>query len=524
MDDPLPPSPRRVADPGRWVGLAALLFAVLGLLVQAWRLWSLTASYDQGIFLQVLWNSWHGHPFASSLSSQLSSSVLHQGALPDPAYRRLGQHFTPALLLWVPLLPLLGAWSLPVVQVGLMTAAGLVLHRLARGLLAAGLAAAVACSWYGAQAVIGPTWCNFHDLCQLPLLVFALLLGWQERRWWLLLTAALLLPLVREDTGVVLFGIALWLGLRGGAPRWLALLLALWGAGWTVLVTAVLMPAVSEDVSRRFMIENFGQYTGGAREAGSLEVLGQLLRQPLRLLQELVSPVDRTVGYLVAQWLPLMGVPALSADAWLLAALPLSGLLLAQGHNDPLAITIRYALLVAPGFFAGAVFWWGRHADLFARPRLRAVWKGCLVLSLLLTLGSNPNRSLSFLVPDSLQPWVHLPFGVQASHGLAARRALAVIPAGASVSATTPLVPLLAQRRQLLRFPGAMAWRSADGVEHPVEWVAVDLRLPSLRAAAFATEARQATELPQWVQGLEARGWQRRAEQDGVVVLQRPGG
>ena len=524
IDDPLPLPSRRAADPGRWVGLTALLFAVVGLLVQAWRLWSLTASYDQGIFLQVLWNSWHGHPFASSLSSQLSSSVLHQGALPDPDYRRLGQHFTPALLLWVPLLPLLGAWALPVVQVGLMTTAGLVLHRLARGWLPAGLAAAVACSWYGAQAVIGPTWCNFHDLCQLPVLVFALLLGWQERRWWLLLTAALLLPLVREDTGVVLFGIALWLGLRGGAPPWLALLLGLWGAGWTVLVTSVLMPAVSDDVSRRFMIENFGQYTSGAREAGSLEVLGQLLRQPLRLLHELVSPIDRTSGYLLAQWLPLMGVPALSLDAWLLVALPLSGLLLAQGHNDPLAIAIRYALLVAPGLFAGAVFWWRRHVVHFARPRLRAFWKGCLVLSLLISLGSNPNRSLSFLVPDSLQPWVHLPFGVQARHGLAARRALAVIPPQASVSATTPLVPLLAQRRQLLRFPGGLAWRGADGRRQPVEWVAVDLRLPTLRAAAFATDARQAAELPQWVQGLEARGWQRRADEDGVVVLQRPGG
>jgi uncharacterized membrane protein len=175
MDDPLSPPTRRAPDPGRWVVVAALLFVVLGLLVQAWRLWSLTASYDQGIFLQVFWNSWHGHPFESSLSSQLSSSVLHQGALPDPAYRRLGQHFTPALLLWVPLVPLLGAWSLPVVQVGLITSAGLVLHRLARGLLPAGLATAIACSWYAAQAVIGPTWCNFHDLCQLPLLVFALL-------------------------------------------------------------------------------------------------------------------------------------------------------------------------------------------------------------------------------------------------------------------------------------------------------------------------------------------------------------
>ena len=95
-----------------------------------------------------------------------------------------------------------------------MTAAGLVLHRLALRLLPAQLAAAVACSFYGAQAVIGPTWCNFHDLCQLPLLVFLLLLGLLERRWWLLLLAALLIPLVREDTGVVLFGMALWMGLR----------------------------------------------------------------------------------------------------------------------------------------------------------------------------------------------------------------------------------------------------------------------------------------------------------------------
>ncbi len=69
----------------------------------------------------------------------------------------------------------------------------------------------MACSFYGAQAVIGPTWCNFHDLCQLPLLVFLLLLGLLERRWWLLLLAALLIPLVREDTGVVLFGMALWM-------------------------------------------------------------------------------------------------------------------------------------------------------------------------------------------------------------------------------------------------------------------------------------------------------------------------
>jgi hypothetical protein len=36
------------------VALAALLFAVTGLSIQLWRLLSLTASYDQGIFTQVL--------------------------------------------------------------------------------------------------------------------------------------------------------------------------------------------------------------------------------------------------------------------------------------------------------------------------------------------------------------------------------------------------------------------------------------------------------------------------------------
>ena len=81
---------RSSVDPGRWVWRSAVLFAVVGLLVQLWRWWSLSASYDQGIFTQVLWNSGHGRWFASSLSSQLSSAVLHGGAAPDPAYQRLG--------------------------------------------------------------------------------------------------------------------------------------------------------------------------------------------------------------------------------------------------------------------------------------------------------------------------------------------------------------------------------------------------------------------------------------------------
>lgn len=512
---------RSTADPDRWVWRAALLFAVIGLLVQFWRWWSLSASYDQGIFTQVLWNSAHGRWFASSLSSQLSSAVLHGGAAPDPAYQRLGQHYTPLLLLWTPLVRLLGAAALPLVQVGLMTAAGLALHRLAKRLLPAGLAAAVACSFYGAQAVIGPTWCNFHDLCQLPLLVFLLLIGLVERRWWLLLLAALLIPLVREDTGVVLVGLALWMGLRRQAPWPLALALGLWGGAWCVLVTSVLMPAVSDDVSRRFMVENFGQYTPGAAELSTLDVVRGLLLQPWRLLWELINPPGKTLGYLLAQWLPLMLVPALSLDAWLLVALPLSGLLLARGSNDPLAINIRYALLVAPGLFAGALYWWRQRPELFALRRLRRCWQACVILSVLITVLSNPNRSLSFLIPDSVDPWVHLPLAQQWRHGAAARRALAVIPANASVAANTPLVPLLAERQVLLRLPAWRQWQQGSAEAQQVEWLAIDTALPSWRAAAFASDRRQQQRLQQQLQEAQADGYRPVAEQDGVVVLRR---
>jgi len=513
----------KARDPGRWVWVAAALFALLGGLVQLWRWWSLTNSYDQGIFNQLFWNSFQGHWFESSLSSQLSSAVIHGGGLPDPSYRRLGQHFTPALLLWLPLQPLLGSGTLPLVQVGLMTAAGLVLHRLARLLLPAGLAAALACSFFAAQAVIGPTWCNFHDLCQVPLLVFLLLLAWREQRWWLLALAAFLLPLVREDTGVLLFGLALWLGLRQRAPAPLVVLLAAWGAGWTLLVTSVLMPLVSDDVSRRFMVENFGQYTQGAEQASSLEVLQQLLRQPLRMLWELISPPGKTIAYLAGQWLPLMFVPALSVDSWFLVALPLAGLLLAQGQNDPLTITIRYALLVAPGVFGGALFWWQRRPWLFERRRLRSVWLGCVLLSLLITLLGNPNRSLSFLLPDSLSPWVHLPLGFQWRHGQAARDALAVIPANASVAANTPLVPLLARRRVLVRFPASTEFQGPGGGPQAVDWIAADLRLPSLRAAAFRGDAREYQLMVWRLQVLRQQGYRPVRERDGVVVLSRTG-
>ena len=55
------------------------------------------------------------------------------GKSPDVSYHRLGQHFTPALLLWLPIYYLFPhSATLTVLQTTFVTVAGLVLFALAR--------------------------------------------------------------------------------------------------------------------------------------------------------------------------------------------------------------------------------------------------------------------------------------------------------------------------------------------------------------------------------------------------------
>ena len=518
-----PPTPTRSHDSvraRRRVMAGGVAFALVGLALQAWRLEVLQASMDQGIFLQVLSNGLRGHPFESTLSSQLSTNVIHAGQLPALGYHRLGQHFTPILVLWMPLVGLLGSWALPLIQVGLMTAAGLVLYRLAQRRLEPGPASWIALSFFGANAVLGPTWGNFTDLCQLPLAIFLLLLGLEQRNRWLVLAAALAVPLIREDTGVLLVGVGLWLAARQ-RQRWpLALALALWGAGWVLLSTNVLMPLFSDDNARRFMVENFGQYIPGRQEASSLEVLLQVVQQPLVLLRELVSPPRQTLTYLAGQGLPLLFVPLISLDAWLLMGLPLLGLLLAQGDNNPLSIHLRYTLLVVPGLFAGTILWWQRHPLAWRSLRVRRLWAAGVALSLLFTVSGNPNRSLSWLIPDSISPWVYSSPLRQWQHGQRARAVLAQVPPQASVAASTPLIPPLAQRPVLVRFPEHTSYQNRAGQTLPVDWIVVDLDWMRRYSVAFRKERRA---LRASLRELDALGGRYGIQQvdDGVLLLQR---
>jgi uncharacterized membrane protein len=482
------------------------------------RYYSFYASFDQGIFNQVFWNNLHGRFFQSSLSSSLSTNVVHAGEIPTVYYHRLGQHFTPALLLWLPIYALFPSpATLTVIQVTLITAAGLVLYVLARQYLEPPLAVMITTSYYAANAVIGPTLSNFHDICQTPLFIFGLLLAMEKRWWRLFWVLAVLILAVREDSGVGLFGIGIYMILSKRFPR-AGLAVCTLSFGYMLVLTNLIMPLFSQDISQRFMMERFGQYADGDK-ASTVEIIWGMVSNPTRLLVELVTPVDRTIKYLLGQWLPLAFIPAVAPASWAIAGFPLLKLFLGKG-DSVLAITIRYAMTVVPGLFYGTIIWWSQHPKAF-KPSFRRFWVGCICLSLFFSFTSNPNRTFYFLIPDAVKPWVYVSLPQQWHHVGQLRSLLAQIPSDASVSATTYLVPHLSSRREILRLPKLELRNDAREVIK-VDYAIADLWQLQQYAPAFKSDGVALQEFIQLIDQLTTnQEYGIIGFEDGVILLKK---
>ncbi|WAL59657.1 DUF2079 domain-containing protein [Thermocoleostomius sinensis] len=503
----------------RRVLVAAILFWAIGcvlVLQRYYNFYPTYVSFDQGIFNQVFWNNLHGRWFEGSLSSTESVAVI-QGDVPDVAYHRLGQHFTPALLLWLPWYALFPSPSgLSVLQVTLVAIAGLVLYALARHYHPPQLSAWIAVSYYAAIAVISPTLANFHDICQIPLYIFGLLLALEKRQWWLVGVLAVLTLLVREDSGVVLFGVGFYLLVSRRFP-WLGVGLCALSLGYMLAVTNLIMPLFSTDVSQRFMIEEFGQFVDGD-EASTLDVLIGILTNPRRLIIEVVTPFDRTLRYLLGQWVPLAFVTVISPSAWALAGFPTLKILIQQQDITALSLHLRYAMTLVPGLFYGAILWWSTHTQWFDR-RVRRVWAICIILSLFFTITANPNRTLSWLIPDSFRPWVYVSPPRQWQHSQAIRSLLAQIPPGASVTATDHIVAHVSNRREVLRFP-RLRLRNDQNKTVRMQYAIADLWYLQQYEPAFADYRQSLVVAIEQVDRILDRQYGLIALNDGVLLLQ----
>lgn len=516
-------------EPGlkRAILIAAAFFAIVtGLLLH--RYFTYYASLDHGIFNQVFWNGTHGRFFQSSASSQLSTNVVHGGELPMVNYHRLGQHFTPALLFWLPIYYLFPSPATLCVLQGAFTAiAGFLLYALACHYLESRVALGLMVSFYGAIAVLNPILANFHDLGQIPLFMFGLLLAMEKRRWWIFGLLCLAILAVREDSAITLFGVGTYMLVSRRYPR-IGLGVCVLSATYFVLVTNVFMPFFSDDISKRFMIEEFGQYVDGD-EASTLDVMWGMIRQPGQLLKEIFWPLDDTVEYLVGHWLPLAFIPAVAPAAWIMTALPLLKLSLA---DSGLNINIRYALTVVPGLFYGTILWWaGQGFARFNQPleylesrspsrKFRRFWSGCLILSLLFVPIANANRTFYFAMPDSVQPWVYVPPLTQWARTEAINQLLQTIPSEASAAATNFIVPHLSGRRAILRLP-YMAFIDDQGMTQDVDYIVADFWRLERYQVAFKRDRARLESFSNLVNDLLNQERYGMMEfRDGVVLLQ----
>ena len=459
---------RRDSFPGLVLAMAGS-FWLVGMLMQIWRLESLTATYDQALFLQELWSTARGHFFESSLSSELSSAVANQDALPSVDYLHLGQHANLLTLLGAPLVAVLGRWALPLIQVGLLALAGLVLWRMAAVRLPRPLAIRLTAAYYLSGTVIGPLVENFHDLCWLPLLGFLVVDGFLKQGWRQVMLCSFLMLLVREDSGLTLFSLGLWASLRRPGARAIGLMVMAMSLVYVAVMTGWIQPQFDSSLSDRFLQEKFGHLLQG-RSGGTFTVLWTMVTHPLRLLAALVSPPGTTLAFLLAPALPLAFIPFVSLDVALMVAVPLFIALVSQGMSA-LSVTLRYVLALVPGLFMGAMLWWQAHSGFWSRIWFRRFWTGCLALGLALTLASNPHRTFSALVPDSFSPLVHVSPATMIKRAAIAHHAVELVPEDASIAADTPLLPLLAEREVALRFPKHIEYRNRQGQVESVQWV-----------------------------------------------------
>lgn len=456
----------------RQLTILAAIFFILVLTFSIIRYDSFLASYDQGLFNQVFWNSIHGKLFQSSISSVASSASSIDGKLSSPFYIHLGQHFVIDFLLWMPLYALFQSpVTLIVLQVFLIAAAGIVLYFLARHYLSVPLSIMIVASYYGANGIIGPTLGNFYEHCQFPLFVFSLLLALEKQRWlWFWIFAALTLG-IREEAGISLFGIGAYLIISRRHLR-VGLALCVLSFSYVSLITNAVMPMFSDDNSRLYLGNFFRKFVK-TENPSTLELLWAMITQPQIIIEVFFNDLERRIRFLLGLWLPLAFIPIVSLPAWIMSSFPLLVLLVQVYNKSATSINTRYTLGVIPLLIYAVILWWSEHPERF-KPKLHRFWIGCIGLSLLFTLTSNPNQALYFLSPYSLNPLVYQSLTEQLAHATDIKTVLKLIPENASISTSGYIVPHLSGRRNIIRLE-VMQIKDEEGKVVDIDYAILDL-------------------------------------------------
>jgi uncharacterized membrane protein len=410
---------RSVADAGPSTLAAAALTAAGSVLLAAVSIFRHdrfgSNAYDLGIFDQTIWGY--------SRFEMLPNTVLR---LPNA----LGDHFHPILMAFA---PLYWVWDdarvLLVAQAVLLALASVPLFLWARERLGAVPALLFQAAYLIFWAVLGGALFDFHELSVAAPVVSLALYGLLTRRNTPLFVAAAIALLTREDVALTFVGIGLFAALV--QRRWkLGAGLAALSFAWFAVAFKLIIPAFADRAYAHWAYSGLGP--DPARAAL------HLVTHPLDSVREFFTPRDKQIA-LFNLFVPWALLPLLSP--LLLVMLPtLAARFFSDKPSHWAPQGFHYSLVLAPMLAFAAVDTTARiaeHTSSGGRRRL-ALGAGALVLVLGLYFSFARLRPLDEL---------HRYTGDEQITAI--RSCLDVIPANASVAATSALVPHLSHRRAI---------------------------------------------------------------------------
>jgi uncharacterized membrane protein len=387
--------------------------------------------WDLGLINQVLWNSAHGRLFAYSFR----------------AISYAGDHWQPFLLVLVPLKWLhSGPELLLVVQAVVLAAAAIPLYAAVRtaGWGGAGVLAGAYLLGLGAARAVS---FDFHTEAFAPLFAFTALWGLARRQRLVFVVVGLLILTLREDGALLTLALCwiAWFAFRERTFAPVAVAATIYG----LLVTAVIIPHFRGADLNPFA-ERYG-YLGDS----PAEVLWSVVARPDLVMPQFARPeAIQAVAIVLASsaLLPLL-VPRLLPALAVVTLLPLLSKHAPQGSLELhyLLVPSTVAMLIAAvavrdRVWEGRPLALGRHSGTigFALQAHRVFPTALLGVPAVLLLLRSP-------LPPSFAADLGR-FDVD-HHAAVAQEFVREVPSDAVVSAQSPFVPHLSERRHIYEFP-----------------------------------------------------------------------
>ena len=403
-----------------------------------------TYALDLGLYTHAAWKYAH---------FQLADRSLAWVAT-DPL---LADHFDLHLILWSPLIWVLGEWTLLVVQWCAVLIGGWGIYRYALEHSAdrtvATFAMGLGLSYFGIFTAFAFDYhTNVVAAMALPWYLLALRKGRTARSWWLLF----FMISGKENIGLwmaVVVVATLWLFESGAVARRTLVAQALVAFCWSALAIGVVMPALSDE----------GQYAHGWKYPilgrHPADIITSLFTHPLTIFRALFEDIEQRHPFGTALKLEFYLLMILSGGwalfrrwAFLLMAMPLIAQKMLHWEMGNWGLFGQYSVefaMVLP------------LAVVHALDDLRQVrWRRAVIVATCAGSVGSAIYTMDFPLEhasiDGYQEHIRFYQGMHYGsryYAHAIDRALEVVPDGVPTSALSPLVPHLIERDELHQFP-----------------------------------------------------------------------